>query len=129
MQSNRGRPLTTSGSKFNQLAIPIIGLGLDRQPLRARWLALEPGVVGWGNHFAHSMRWEQGDIGSFPACWFTRSDARAHARWEELAAGPFFSKQPVNKFRGSPRVTCAVRALFCNLGLPKKVAASSWGRA
>src|ERR1700716_4173204 len=67
MQSNRGRPLTTSGSKFNQLAIPIIGLRLDRQRLRARWLALEPGIVGWGNHFGHAMRWEQGISDWFPA--------------------------------------------------------------
>src|SRR5882757_11287587 len=29
-----------------------------------------------------------------------------------LRLGHFFSKQPVNKFRGSPRVTCAVRALL-----------------
>src|SRR5450755_2510447 len=36
--------------------------------------------------------------------------------------GPFFSKQPVNKFRGSTGGTCAVRALFCNFkGFPKKL--------
>src|SRR5216683_8362244 len=55
MQASRGRPLTTSGSKFNQLAIPIIGLRLDRQPLRARWLALEPGIV---NKFPRIHTWK-----------------------------------------------------------------------
>src|SRR5260370_38043687 len=105
MQSSRGRPLTTSGSKFNQLALPIIGLRLDRQPLRARWLALEPGIV---NKFPRIHTWKPA---RFAHCSAIESSPK---RLRPALGGELAARDPIwdGEGWGCDRIACPVISCY-----------------